>query len=322
MRRRSLGLAAILLALSAAGPRQLHAEAPRVVASIKPIHSLVAGVMRGAGEPALLVSGAGSPHTYSLRPSEARALHDADLVFWVGEQLETFLIKPLDTLAGQAVVIGLAEAPGVLWLPTREGGSWETHGGDPHGAAENNRARERGDEHAHGRFDMHLWLDPRNAAAMVGAIVAALDAADPAHAAIYDANGRQLEKRLEQLDRELEARLAVIGERPFLVFHDAYQYLEQRYGLNTVGSITVDPQRRPGAQRLGELRAKLEELKVGCVFAEPQFEPALIDTVVEGSGASKGVLDPLGAELAVGPEHYFELMSGLADGLLDCLAAR
>ena len=168
---------------------------------------------------------------------------------------------------------------------------------------------------------MHLWLDPHNATAMVAAIVAALDAADPAHAAIYDANGQQLAARLEQLDRALEARLAAVGERPFVVFHDGYQYLEQRYGLNAVGSITVDPQRRPGAQRLRELRAKVEQLQVACVFAEPQFEPALVDTVIEGTGAKKGVLDPLGAGLAAGPQHYFELLNRLADALVDCLAA-
>lgn len=326
MSARSLCLAAALLASSAGGPGALQAAAPQVVASIKPIHSLVAGVMQGVGEPALLVKGAGSPHSYSLRPSEARALNDADLVFWVGEQLETFLVKPLDTLADQAVVVELGEAEGVLRLPTREGGMWEAYAHDEHGGAaeeEHEHQDEPGHEeaHAHGRLDMHLWLDPRNAAAMVGAIVGALGQADPAHAALYDANGRQLEARLGQLDHELEARLAGVGERPFLVFHDAYQYLERRYGLNAVGSITVDPQRRPGARRLGELRAKVQELQVVCVFAEPQFEPALVDTVIEGSAARKGVLDPLGAALAAGPDHYFELMNGLAVALVDCLAA-
>jgi zinc transport system substrate-binding protein len=311
---RLLCLTAILLGLSAAGPGALRAEAPGVVASIKPVHSLVAGVMLGVGEPALLVSGAGSPHSYSLRPSEARALNHADLVFWVGDQLETFLIKPLDALAARAVVVELGAAEGVLRLPSREGGLWEAHADDEDG----DQPRDAGQEQR--RLDMHLLLDPRNAAAMVGAIVAALAAADPAHAADYDANGRRLEERLERLDDELGAKLAAIGERPFLVFHDAYQYLEHRYQLNAVGSITIDPQRRPGAQRLTELRAKVQALKVACVFAEPQFEPALVDTVIEDTTARKGVLDPLGAGLEARPEHYFQLMDGLADALVACLS--
>jgi zinc transport system substrate-binding protein len=309
--RTLLVLAAPLLLATAA------AAEPQVVASIRPVHSLVAGVMQGVGEPVLLLSGASSPHDYSLRPSDARALENATAIFWVGEGLEAFLAKPLGTLAGGARIVALSEAEGVVLLPTRAGGirHEEAHEEEPH-------AEEHEHEDEHGAHDMHLWLDPRNAAAMVDAIVGALATVDPANGARYEANGRELRARLAALDEALREQLAPVADRPFVVFHDAYQYFVERYGLIEVGSITVDPQRRPGAQRLTEIRARLQELGAACVFAEPQFEPAVVDTVIEGSAARKGVLDPLGASLAAGPHQYFELLEGLAGALVACLDAR
>jgi zinc transport system substrate-binding protein len=308
--------ASVLFAVADARP--IRAEEVHVVASIKPVHSLVAGVMQGIGAPTLLVKGASSPHSYSMRPSEARALEEGDVVFWVGGGLESFLVKPLQALAGGAVVVALSEAEGVQLLPTREGGMWGEHEHEEHGE-EGHAEHEHGDEHAHGQFDMHLWLDPDNAEAMVGAIVAVLSEADPDNAAIYQSNGSRLRARIEQLDESLNARLEPVRDRPFVVFHDAYQYFENRYDLEGIGSIAVDPGRRPGAQRLQEIRHRLEELDAACVFAEPQFEPALVDTVIEGTSANKGVLDPLGANLAADPEQYFRVMNGLADSLIDCL---
>jgi zinc transport system substrate-binding protein len=295
------------------GLRAAAAEAPQVVASIKPIHSLVAGVMEGIGEPEYLVVGAGSEHGYSLRPSQAAALSQARVVFWVGENLETFLVKPLEALSGDAAVVALSTVDGVATLPTREGGMWEEH------AAEHEPADEPAADHGHGVVDMHIWLDPHNAEAMVDAIATALGAADPEHAATYQANAAKLHGQLATLDLDLRKRLASIQDRPFVVFHDAYRYVESRYGLNAVGSIMVDPQRRPSAGRLQEIRAKLEEMDAACVFAEPQFEPVLVDTVTEGTSARKGVLDPLGAGLEAGPQQYFQLMAGLADSLIACL---
>ncbi len=277
---------------------------PAVVASIKPIHSLVAGVMAGVAEPELLIAGAGSPHSYALRPSQAQALARADVVFWVGEGLEGFLARPLASLSGDAAVVALGTAPGLHQLPTREGGLWEEADGHDQG---------------HGQVDPHLWLDPRNAEAMVGAIAVALSEADPARAATYQANAAKVDADLADLDAELAARLAPVRDRPFVVFHDGYHHLEERYGLNAIGSITVDPLRRPGAGRLSAIRAKLTALDVACVFAEPQFRPALVDTVVEGTGARTGVLDPLGADLDPGPDQYVRLMDGLADALVGCL---
>jgi zinc transport system substrate-binding protein len=166
---------------------------------------------------------------------------------------------------------------------------------------------------------MHIWLDPANAKAIAAAVASALGAADPDNAAAYQANSARLQRALDELDRSLEHRLASVAGRPYVVFHDAYQYFERRYGLSAVGAITINPTVRPSAGRLQEIQGRLEELGVACVFAEPQFEPTLVDTVIEGTTIEKGVLDPLGAALEPGPEQYFQLMDGLAASLTDCL---
>ncbi len=272
-----------------------------VVASIKPIHSLVAGVMRGAGVPTLLVA-KGSPHGYQMRPSEARALAEAHAVFWVGERLEGFLVKPLGNLALSAVVVALARAPGVALLPAREGGIWEA---DEHGAD--------------GAWDAHVWLDPGNARAMVLRIAAVLGARDPERAALYERNAGAMTARLDELDARLQDILAPVRDVPFIVFHDAYRYLERRYGLTALGSVVVSPDQPPGPRRLGEIRRRLAGAR--CVFGEPGQSSRLFAAVVEGSDIGLGELDPEGLGLTPGPELYFELMERLAESVRACLGA-
>ena len=281
--------------------------APAVVASIKPVHALVAGVMLGVGEPRLLVAGGASPHEYSLKPSDGRALGAAQVVFWIGPELENFLVKPLAN-APAARSVALLTAPGVTVLPLREGGVWEAH--------------DEAHDHAHdltASHDAHVWLDPINAIAMVRQIVAVLGAADPAHQAEYARNGAALVERLERLNQHLAAVLAPVRTLPYLVFHDAYQYFERRYGLNAVGSVVLSPEQRPGAKRVAEIQARVREFKVRCVFSEPQFQPALVTTIIAGSAARQGVLDPLGAELPAGPDAYFHLLEALAEAVRGCL---
>ena len=284
-------------------PLLAFATQPVVVASIKPIHALVAGVMQGVGEPLLLVPGGASPHEYSLKPSDARAISEADVLFWIGPDLESFLVKPLAN-AQTVRSVALITAPGVTVLPLRAGGAWETH---DHGY---DRTASR---------DAHIWLDPVNAAAMVRQMVAVLGETDPAHQAEYARNGAALVERLNQLNQQLGSALAPVREQSYLVFHDAYQYFERRYGLNAVGSVVLDPEQRPGAKRVAEIQARLRERKVRCVFSEPQFQPALVETVIAGSNARRGVLDPLGADLPAGPDAYFQLLQGLAEALRGCL---
>ena len=314
--------------------------APNVVASIKPVHSLVAAVMEGVGEPTLIVRGSASPHTYALRPSDAGALENADLVFWTGHGMELFLADALVTLAERATVVELAEAPGITLLPVREGGTFEAHAheeeGHEHHAGEaehDNEAEhahepehdedaEEAHDHAHdehGEGDMHFWLDPQNAILMVDAIAAALTEADPANTAAYAANAEREKTALSALQAELTATLAPVAGKPFLVFHDAYQYFENRFGLEVAGSVTVSPEAIPGAQRIETLRTRVTELGATCVFAEPNFEPAIISAITEGSTAKSGVLDPEGGALTEGPNLYPELLRGLAASLVDCL---
>jgi zinc transport system substrate-binding protein len=311
--RRSLFAASLAAAFSLPAAA---AEPVTVVASIKPVHSLVAGVMQGAGSPHLIVQGGASPHATSLRPSDAAALERAAVVVWVGEDLEAFLAPALATLAGKATVVELAEAPGLTHLPYREGGPWGAH--EDHEEEEHADA-EAHDEHDHEGIDMHLWLDPDNARAMVAAVAAALSAADPGNAARYDANAKAMSGRLEALAAEIEADLAPVRDVPFVVFHDAFQYFDRRFGLNIVGSLTVNPENQPGAQRLREIQAKIAELGARCVFAEPQFEPRLVQVAVEGTDARTATLDPLGADLPDGPELYFELLRRNAASLKACL---
>ncbi len=300
------------------------ADAPVVVTSIKPVHSLVSAIMQGVGTPELIVDGAASPHTYNMKPSNARALQNAKVVFWVGPGLEAFLEKPLEAIGSDAVVAELDKAPGLTKLKFREGGAFEPHNdGDHDGDDHDGDGHAHADtdhDHGHGAFDTHLWLDPQNAKAMAAEITTTLVAADPANALTYQANAKTLDDRLDALDKEIAGIVSPVKDKPFIVFHDAYQYFENRYHVRVAGSITVSPETIPGAERIAEIHKKVGELGATCVFAEPQFQPRLVDVVIEGTKAKAGVLDPEAATLDTGPELYFNLMHGIANSMQDCLA--
>lgn len=284
---------------------------PDVVASVKPLHSLVAGVMRGVGEPYLLVRGGASPHAFALRPSDAKALAGAELVVWAGPPVETFLERPLSTLAAGAWVLTLVREPSVHLLPARAGGAWESH--------DHNHAHETppaGDL----ATDGHVWLDPLNAKIITDLVADALSRLDPERAAIYRANADAQKAGLDRLHGEMRAALAPVKDRPFIVFHDAYHYLEDRYGLAAAGAITVSPDQPPGAARIVALRQRISAAGAVCVFAEPQFEPAMVRTLAEGTRARTGVLDPEGANIADGPDLYAALMRFNLRSLVDCLS--
>ena len=328
---------------------------PNVVASIKPVHSLVAGVMEGVGKPTLIVEGASSPHTYALKPSQAKTLEGADVVFWIGPEMEAFLEKPIGTVATKAKSVELIDAKGLRKLPYREGGAFEAHDDDhgdhghddhkkadahkdhdhddhkkakthkdhdhdDHKKADAHKDHDHADAHAHGEFDAHVWLDPQNAKALVHEIEHALADADPENASKYKANAEKLEGKLDALTKEVTADLKSFKDKGFVVFHDAYQNFEKRFGVKAVGSITVSPEVIPGAKRVKEIRDKVKSLGATCVFAEPQFEPKLVTTVTQGTKAKSAVLDPLGANLQDGPELYFALIRNMAKAMRDCLS--
>jgi len=318
----AMGLTLAIPAFLFAGSLQA-ADAPVVVTSIKPVHSLVSAIMEGVGKPELIVDGAASPHTYNLKPSNARALQDAKVIFWVGPGLEAFLEKPLQSLGSDAIVAQLDDAPGLVKLPFREGGAFEAHddGDENEGAGHEHAEAGHDHDHEHGAFDTHLWLDPINAKAMAAEITTTLVAADPANALTYEANAKALDDKLDALDKEIAGIVSPVKDKPFIVFHDAYQYFEHRYHIRVAGSITVSPETIPGAERVSEIHKKVGDLGATCVFAEPQFEPRLVNVVIEGTKAKSGVLDPEAATLPAGPDLYFTLMRGIADSMRDCLAS-
>lgn len=328
---RSLLLASAFMAgLAGMANASFAAEREGVVVSIKPLHSIVSAVMQGvdmqgAGEPRLIVQGAGSEHVYSLKPSDAEAIENAKVIFWAGPSMETFLDKPLDTLGDGAKIVALGDVDGLTRLKFREGGPFEAHdhaheeGG--HDDAHNHSHDHSHDhDHDHGEYDLHFWLDPQNGKVLAADIARTLSESDPEHAAQYEKNARDLGEKLDALTRDIATELEAVKDGPFIVFHDAYQYFENRFGISAAGSITVSPEKTPGAARIKEIHEKIKSLGATCVFSEPQFEPKLVNTVIEGTEAKTGVLDPLGAELTDGPDLYPQLIRNLATSLKDCLS--
>ncbi len=296
-------------------------ERLEIVVTIAPIHSLVAGITRGIAQPKLLMPGGSSPHAYALKPSDAKALARAHFIIRVGETLETVLKRPIEALGQHARIVTLDEIDAMTLLPMRRGGVWEGHaydGADVRHSARHSHAGEPGIEH--GGHNPHIWLDPHNAKIAVGRITKILAEADPTNADALRANAQELFARLNALDRELESAIAPIRAESYVVFHDAFPYFENRYGLSPAGAFTVSPDRRPGARRLSQIRRKIVQLGATCVFSEPQFEPKLAAALIEGTNARNGVLDPLGATLTPGPDLYFILMRSIASGLTACLA--
>jgi zinc transport system substrate-binding protein len=292
----------------------------KVVVSIKPLHALVATVMSGVGSPDLLVKGAASPHTYAMRPSDAKALNDADIFFQMSESVEPFTVKVVRALPKRVEVVTLLDAPGLQLLRRRTSNTFETHVHDA--------GRSRGDKHDRDDDyedkvdapDGHAWLNPDNAKAMVARIEQALSSKYQGNAPAFKANAQKLSADLDALGKELEAKLKPVAGKPYIVFHDAFQYLEARYDLNAVGSIFVNPGVPPSAARLSNLRKKVVSLGAVCVFAEPQLDTRLVQNLVEGTSVRTGVLDAEALGLDAGPDLYFVLMRRLADDLKSCLA--
>lgn len=325
-----LPLLAIVAAL--ASTTAAAAESPRVVTSILPVHSLTASVMEGVGTPHLLVPQGASPHHFSMRPSDAAALQAADLVFWIGPGISTFLERPLSTLSGKAEVVRLIDAKGLNLLEIREGATFDAHDHDhddhakkdDHDHAGKDDHDEHGHEgHGHDRpehVEPHLWLETGNAIVMAREIAGRLSEADPANAAAYRANLERLTARLEALESELRATLKPVAGRPFIVFHDAWQHFERQFGLTVAGSITVGSEAGLGARRISRLKSRISELGAVCIFAEPQFDDRIVATLADGANARVGIADPLGSRTAEpGPGLYEASMREAAAAFRDCL---
>ena len=308
----------------------------KVVTSIKPIHSLASYLMDGIGKPELIVDGYASPHGFSMKPSHAKMLQNADLIFWVGEDLENFLEKPLKSIAKKAEKIELIEIKGLNVLKFRERNIFDEHdhGHDDHDKKEDDHddhdhddhgKKEEHDDHddhdgheghAHGEFDPHIWLDTMNAKAMLNEMAEHLIENDPKNEAKYKSN---LDKALKDIDKlTIEVMTELNNSVSSIVFHDAYQYFEKRFNVNVLGAFTVNTDVMPGAEQLAEIREIIEHDKVACVFSEPQFNPDIINAVAKDMKIKTGVLDPLGATLDSGKDLYFKLIRNMSASFKGC----
>ena len=316
-----------------------HAEI-KVVASIKPIHPLVSYVMDGVGTPSILVDGSSSPHTFQLKPSHAQMLQDADIVFWIGEDLESFLETPLESIATNAKKITLMELDDIELLKFREKHIFEEHAGhddhgdehdeheeghdehedghDEHEEGHDEHEDEHGhhDGHNHGEFDIHFWLDPVIAKVIVKNVAEELSNIDVANKAAYEANASKAISELDELIAE--TKLKINKDATYVVFHDAYQYFEERFGIEVLGALSVNPEILPGAKQLAEIREVIEHENVNCIFSEPQFNPSIAKTIAADTGVKAAVLDPLGAELDPGKDLYFDLIADMASSFSGC----
>jgi len=315
------------------------AASPRVAVDIAPLHSIAAQVMEGVGQPDLLVQPEASPHSYSLRPSEAEALAEANVVFWISKDLTPWLEGPLETLAGSATQVEMLELSVTEKHGFREGATFEGHdhghGEGEHGETDQHHGEEKehhdeGGEHHdedkeghhgdhHGEYDPHAWLDPINAKRWANEMAKVLAKTDPANAEAYQNNARTFNTSVNELTGSLNRRANKLGNIRFIVFHDAYQYFERRFGLEAAGAISLSDASDPSPARIREIQSLVSELGVTCAFTEPQYNSDLVTTVFEGSEVkTTGVMDPLGVGIEVGPGLYAELLSGLMDSLEQC----
>ncbi|MCG7946091.1 MAG: hypothetical protein B6D70_14230 [gamma proteobacterium symbiont of Stewartia floridana] len=298
----------------------------KVVVSILPVHSLVSGLMSGVGKPYLLLKGNQSPHTMTLKPSDVRAMNQADLLVWVGDSLESPLSSVIENDNKPDRVISLLDIPNMHFLPVRHDLDWASHNHEEDHDHEKHHDHKEHHDHAkhlesdHGdETDNHIWLSPENARSMVRHLAKVLIDLDPGHSEKYQSNLKRMLQQIDQSEMAFKTTVSAVKDRPFIVFHDAYHYLEDHFSLKAVGSVSISPERQSGAKHIHELRQKIRRLEAICVFSEPQFQPKLVDTLIDGTDASAGILDPLGMALTPGEEAYFQLMNGLAENLASCL---
>lgn len=334
-RRRWAFAVAILFALTRAASAE-GAVAPKVVVTIKPLHSIVAAVMEGVGTPNLLLEGVQSPHSFALKPSQAHDLNAADFVFLADFDLEIPIARIAGSLPATVKVVPLMDGPGITQLDVRTGVAFERHShgetkdmhgddadaghsGDEAHMAHVAHADDHGGDRNHLKVDPHFWLDPRNARAAATYVAGVLAERFPKDAATFKGNAARFDESIVNLENKLDLELRPVSGAGFLVFHDAFQYFERRFGLEAVGSITVNPEVLPGARRLAELRARVRDSGARCVFSEPQFQTRVIETVIEGTAAKRGVVDPLGSEIPAGPGQYALMLEAIAVSLKSCL---
>ena len=327
MSRKLLSYTAISLVLG----NSAIADVPNVTVDIAPVHSLVARVMEGVGSPKLIIPAGASPHEYSLRPSEAKSLQDADMVFWMGEDLAPWLEKSIETLARDAEIVALLEESGTKLLDFREGALFEEHDHDDHDDDKDHddhddhddhsddKDHDDHDEHAHGAHDPHAWLSIANAQTWLNLVAGKLSAADPENAGVYFANAAAGRTEIDSLVAEVNGILAPVRGKNFVVFHDAYQYFETSFDFPAAGAISLGDATDPSPARIAEIQGRVEDEDINCVLSEPQYNRGLVEAVLSGTDAKTGIIDPLGHNLEAGPNLYSDLIRNMAKSLAGCL---
>ena len=325
------------------------ADTPNVAVDIAPLHSLVSRVMAGIEGPKLIIQAGASPHEYQLRPSEAKALQDASLVFWMGEGLTPWMKNAVETLSKNAKKVTLLEVRETNLLEFRENALFEKHDHDDHAEKDDHDDHDDHDEkddhddhddhdkkddhddhddhdkkddhddHGHGAHDPHAWLSLENAKTWLNLIAAELSTADPENAGTYFANAASGRMEIDSLAIEINEILDPVRGKSFVVFHDAYQYFEKSFDFPSAGAISLSDASDPSPSRVAKIQGRVKNEKVTCVLAEPQFNPGIVDTVLSGTDAKTGIIDPLGSELELGPELYSHLMRNIAKTLAGCL---
>ena len=291
----------------------LNAEV-KVVTTIKPIHSLVAGVMDGLGSPSLIVDGSNSPHNFSLKPSHAKMIEDAEIIFWVGEDLETFMIKSLESIANNATKVSFMDLDNITKLKFKEENILEVEGyDDDH---DDHDDHDNHDKHADGEFDAHIWLDPKNAIEIVNEIAKTLSLKDPNKKNVYYSNAEKLNHSLNELIEKIN--LSINKDARFIVFHDAYQYFEKRFDVSSAGALILNEEALPSAKKVSEIHKIIKKQNINCIISEPQFNPNIIKSIAQDFSILTRSFDPLGSSFDTNKNLYFEMILSLSNSLKDC----
>ncbi|CAI1556716.1 High-affinity zinc uptake system protein znuA precursor [Serratia fonticola] len=286
-----------------------------VVTSIRPLGFIASAIADGVTPTEILLPDGASPHDFALRPSDIQRLRSADLVLWVGPDMEAFLTKSLTQLPANKQ-LAISELPAVRPLLMKGD---DDHDHDHAAEAHSHADGDDGHDHHHGDYNMHVWLSPEVAKVTAIAIHDRLLELMPQKKDKLDANLRQFEDQLAQTDKNLVKMLTPVQGKGYFVFHDAYGYFEKHFGLSPLGHFTVNPEIQPGAQRLHQIRTQLVEQKAVCVFAEPQFRPAVINAVAKGTNVRSGTLDPLGTGIELGKDSYGNFLTALSNQYVSCL---
>jgi len=283
------------------------ASKPLIVASINPLHSIVTAIVGNTGIVSLLIESNTSPHNFALKPSHAKLLNNAEIFFYIDDQLESALKKTIKSLPKTVKVKKVSQFKNLKLLPVRENLNWEEDG---HG---------HNHDHDHGSFDIHFWLDTQNAIEIAKGVTQELSKLYPENINTYKKNAKKLISKIKTKDNSIKLKLKEVKNKPYIVFHDAYQYFEKAYNLNAIGSILLNPEQPSPPKRIIKIRSKIKTLNAYCVFKEPQFKAQIVNTVIENTNAKVGTLDPLGSNIVSGPDMYIALLDDLANNIRICL---